>query len=227
MIRFPSNSLDPSSQAWARKVEQEIRDLSQAQSSEASLQRNSADGVAATIRKMSDQIAELAAAQAKLDALVSDLAAQQAALTAQVARINDLVDSQIVPGQASTVVTGPWAIDGTYGTKAMTSIAVPTGYTRAIVYSSGSVSMVNNATGNTILYGYIDIGGSGGNYQTSYVSNGTYRAPSVVTPVHSRTMTGLSGGSITIGIVAALGGTSGIDPDLTRAQVSGFAIFLR
>lgn len=228
MEKFPGNSLDPNSQPWVREVERRVRGLETARSADLSKQSNSAAGVIATLGKLSDQIAALTEAQARLDTVVGDLAAQQASLAAQVARIDSLINSQVVTGYAPTAVAGPWSIGTTYGTKAMTSIPVPTGYTRAVIYASGSASLVNNHTGNAILFGYIDIAGEGGSHQTCYVSNGTYRAPSVVTPVHSRSMSGLAGGSITIGLVAAFGGVSGaIDPDLTRAQVSGFAIFLR
>lgn len=222
-VSFPPNSLDPGSKPWSRKVESEVRAIHRKLDTSDSWRRNSADGLTATLGKLSDQVRELAETQATLATVVTDLQEQQV-------KILGLLNTQVVPAVAPTITTEAWPIDNNYGVKAITSIAVPAGYNRALVYASGSVSMVNNGedTWGTNLFAYIDIAGNGGQHQQCWLGGTTSgRAVAVVVPLHSRTMSGLGGGSINLSMVAGLGSTTGIATDLRRAQIGGFALFLR
>lgn len=229
-IKFPRNSLEPGSQPWGRFVERTLNDLNQASISSSTFQKNSARGVSASLQKLGEQIRALVETQQTLAQQQAELTQQQSALAAQQAEILNLLNSQISPGVAPTVTTSAWAIDGAYGTKASTSIPVPNGYSRALVYASGSISLVNNGTDawGTNVFAYIDIAGGGGSEQQCWLGGTTSgRGVAVVTPMHTRTLGGLSGGSIPLQIVAGLGSTTGVATDLKRAQVGGFAIFLR
>lgn len=201
MIKFPDNALDPTSKAWSRKVEDEIRDLRTALNVDGSFSRNSAAGLNGTLRKISEQIAAIEETQAQIQTVVSgleaqqaELAAQQAELSAQVARIDSLVNNQTVTrvGQATagypafTVPTG-------WGDYAIVDIPVPAGYTQATVMAVCTVGFSSNPADAAQFL--VRVNGDDGPLGTVGLTTGTFDAAAAS---HARVISGLSGGSVTV-----------------------------
>ena len=207
------NNLPPESQPWGRDIEKRLSDLEFGNQVALNRGTNTNDGVLATLRQLSTQIATLVE--------------QQATLSTQQTNITTLLSSQIFPVVAPTVTTSPADLTTTYAIVASTSIPVPSGYTRALVFGIGSMHLTNNGTGGTQLYSYVALNGNNGNANIALISPNTQRSPSLTVPEHSVSLTGLSGGNISLTLLSGLGSASGISQDLKHAQIGGFALFLK
>jgi hypothetical protein len=124
---FPSNNLDPGSQQWARRIESEIRQITQSIVSNASRQDNSAKGMTGTLSKLAEQ-------QAALEEQQAALAAQQAALSSQqgllAATVSDLASRVSVTTSITSFNSGSILNDGVdrvVGADMNITVSVPTG----------------------------------------------------------------------------------------------------
>jgi len=163
-------------------------------------------------------IATLQAQTAALAAQDLVIGAQQAALTAAVANIATLVGQQTTGASAAPGTGSGFNVGTTQGTKASTTIAVPAGYSQALVVAIGSLTMADTAPNRFDTRCGI-AGGYGAALPNLANTVGSTSA------AHSRNLTGLSGGTITLE-VQALAGVSATNGANT-AIVTGFAIFFR
>lgn len=225
-IKFPPNSLDPSSKAWGRALEDEVRRLSTELTTSTSFSENSAAGLNGTLRQLSRQISELAETQAALVTQQATLAAQQTALAAQqsamsvqIARIDSLVSDQVTVGIAATVTTSGWSSSTGHAAKAASSIGVPSGYSQAFVFALASMhfqdTVPNGGWVRTVING--SAGGEMGGLANLELGQSAS---------HTAYFNGLSGGSLGIECqMRSSVGTGGMPGRI--AQISGFAIFLK
>ncbi|MBC7594537.1 MAG: hypothetical protein H7288_11465 [Kineosporiaceae bacterium] len=182
-------------------------------------------------------IASIQATQATQAAQQVTLAAQQAALTdqqtqltAQVATLAAQVALQVSPSGASTSASG-FNISSGSGAVAGVTFTVPSGYTRALILGSGTVTAANTSGTSGYLYVKVVInGGSGpeaativGDFNTAPYTNTVMN----ISASHSATLTGLSGGTFTVQIAARTGGNNFGSSGTNSAMVAAQVIFLR
>lgn len=161
---FASNSLDPASQAWGREVQRRIEALETLNSVDKSMARNASDGLAATLRKLSDQINGLAEAQEQILQAQGELIGQQEALTAvvddlgvQVTRINSLVGAQVSPDRARSETLG-FAIPGslTEVTLVASPVTIPEGFSRCLIFATSTLAGRSNTRSDIFCRTRID-----------------------------------------------------------------------
>jgi hypothetical protein len=185
-------------------------------------QREALPAFMATLGPLFAEIAAAAAAaQAAADAAqdAADAAAAAVAdLAVQVARIDTLVNQQVTFGIAGTATSSGWSSSTGMTTKASSSIAVPAGYSQALVFALASMHFMDSAPNGGWVQAVIagDAGGEMGGLANLQLGQSAS---------HTRVMA-VAGGSIGIECQmrssVATGGMSG-----RIAQVSGFALFLR
>ena len=156
-------------------------------------------------------------------ALSLALAAATASAASASAAATAAYNAQVSPAVGGNSTSG-FSLGTSFGDVTSFSFTVPSGYTRALISASGSVSAAANTGGPGILESRIVIAGTPGAFGATQTS-----AASQVPPVPSfgaASLTGLTaGGTITVTIQAyASGPTSTF---LTAASVSGTALFLR
>ncbi len=213
----PNDNLPPGSQPWKRSIEEDIRRLQVAQQRGDQLDGLSLSGLTQSLRKLGDQVQVLQQQQAELAAQQATLSAQQVQLTSvvndlsdQVARIDALVNAQVTGDVGNNYVVTP--VGSSWGQYAPVTIGVPPGYSRAQVVG---ISSVIGPTSDTYAIRTTIAGVSG----TEFVVFGNNGSVS-----YARTLTGLSGGTITISTgvqnIIASGNNRGVS---TSASI----IFLR
>ena len=144
----------------------------------------------------------LAAQQATLTTTVAGLSAAVADIATNLASINSLL-TQVVKPQAIYNTTNSWAITTTPTVRAAVTIAVPSGYTTAVVSVMGRVDGRNsnstggwNGAGGDLLHSKASIAGvSGIDMDLSVLGSGDHAVS--VMPL-ATVLTGLSGGTITL-----------------------------
>jgi len=158
------------------------------------------------------------AQQAQIAANVAALSAANVTLTAAVANIQTLVGQQTTGAAAAPGTGSGFNVGTSQGTKASTTIAVPAGYSQALVVAIGSLTMADTAPNRFDTRCGI-AGGYGAALPNLANTVGSTSA------AHSRNLTGLSGGTITLEVqaLAAVSATNGAN----TAIVTGFAIFFR
>lgn len=104
------------------------------------------------------------------------------------------------------------------------SIPVPAGYSQALVIATSGITAVSATASATQVYAATEIGGAGGAELWVLTDGAAYTA--TVTTAHARTMTGLSGGSISIGARVRSTIAWGAHP-ANSAVVSASALFFR
>lgn len=164
-------------------------------------------------------VGDLTAKQAALDAANVTLAAQQVTLTAQVASINTLIGQQVTSAVPGAPGTGSGFNVGTsWGTKASTTIAVPAGFSQALVFVAGS--LIFDVTAPEGIYVRCGIAGNYG-MELQDLAN-TVSSTSVF---HSLTLAGLAGGTILLEVQGLASPSS--TNSANQAVVTGFAVFFR
>lgn len=132
---------------------------------------------------------------------------------------NDALASPVTGAVASPGSASGFGFSTSFAAKASTSIAVPSGFTRAVVIATGGVTGTDSAPNR--IDARVSIGGNAGATLSSLANLSTS-----VPASHSRVLTGLSGGSIAIEVQAlaavAIGAGSG-----NLATVTGYAMFFR
>lgn len=108
-----------------------------------------------------------------------------------------------------------------YGTQ---NITVPSGYTQALVMNGVSGGGTNNGAGGDYIYVSSDINGSGGGETPTYAAAGYYASASAF---GIRTLTGLSGGSITVGVRVRTGVGAWAAAAANVVNVNALVIFYR
>ncbi|MFB9956981.1 hypothetical protein [Cellulomonas denverensis] len=146
-----------------------------------------------------------------------DLAVPNGSIT-NAALSNPVTSAIAAPGTAmGWIVNGG---SGVFQTKASTTIAVPSGYSQALVFASASVTYQSPTSSNRF-----DIrAGIGGQYGAQLINLANLVGSSSV--AHSRTLTGLSGGTIALECQVATAVNEAAQAANT-ATVTGFAIFFR
>ena len=155
---------------------------------------------------------------AALNARVDELAAVTSGLATAVANIATLVGQQTTSVAAAPGTGSGFNVGTGQGTKASTTIAVPAGFSQALVVAIGSLTMADTAPNRFDTRCGI-AGGYGAALPNLANTVGSTSA------AHSRNLTGLSGGTITLEVqaLAAVSATNGAN----TAIVTGFAIFFR
>jgi hypothetical protein len=137
---------------------------------------------------------------------------------------NAALVSPAIFGQSSTSQTN-FALGATDTTLASGSIAVPAGYSQALVFVIVSVGVVNPNTASDFIYTKAAINGSLSNESFGYVagSNGSVETMSA----KSQILTGLSGGSISVALTCHAQTNAFAAQSANRAYVDAQAVFLR
>ena len=229
----PAFGLPPAEDSFARQLKD--------------LERTTRENLASVVTSFKSTVDGLKATQAALEEAQSDLATQQSELaTAQstlnttVGRLDDTIDTQnqtitdlqeVVNAQVT-----PWVSNGSgsgfyvspsYATVASAPLAIPAGFTRALVFASGQVTGGNDdAMDIAKLYAHILINGAAGpDSIVSMVNVGWNTA----TAFASANLAGLSGGSISVTIAAKTSGgtTSSTTAPWDNSTLTAQAIFLR
>lgn len=157
-------------------------------------------------------IIDLQNKQAQLDS-------QQASLTSQLASINTLIGQQTTGVAATPGTATGFSVSTSQGTKASTSITVPSGYSQALVLAVGSLTMADTAANR---------------FDTRCGIAGSYgiALPNLANTVgstsagHTQFLTGLSAGSSILLEVQALAAVAATNA-ANAAIVTGLAIFFR
>lgn len=136
---------------------------------------------------------------------------------------NDALASPIMVGRTSAAATG-FGLTGSDQTFASTTIAVPAGFTQALVFVVCNVGAINPTGTDDFLYSKAMIEGVASREVFGYVAdNGGSVA---VTTAKSDLLTGLSGGDITFAVTVRAG-TTWSGNGSNRAYVEAQAVFLR
>lgn len=107
---------------------------------------------------------------------------------------NDALASPVSPGSAGLTQQN-FATSTGAATYAQASIAVPAGYSQALVMNGVSAGATNSGAGTDVLYVAASINGTAGGEQPAQTAAGAYGSGSAFA---IRTLTGLTGGSITV-----------------------------
>lgn len=141
---------------------------------------------------------------------------------------NGSITNAALASPVSSAIAAPgtsmgWAVNGGSGvfqTKASTSIPVPAGYSRALVFASASATYQSPSSSNRF-----DIrAGILGEYGAQLINLANLVGSSSVS--HTRSLTGLNGGAITLECQVATAVNEAAQAANT-ATVTGFAIFFR
>ena len=147
---------------------------------------------------------------------VATLTEQNALLAEQVATIASVVSKQVIPGSGSNAVSG-FSLSTSRAAFTSVTIGIPSGYSRALVFASGSLSGTSGAnTGSDVLFASVTIAGELGPETPNIfaTSSGANAAAS-----STRSLTGLSGGSV----VVAINGRLANGPDIAASRNLNFA----
>jgi hypothetical protein len=136
---------------------------------------------------------------------------------------NDALTSPITVGRTSAADTG-FGVTGSDQTFASTTIAVPAGFTQALVFVVCNVGAINPTVTDDFLYSKAVINGAASREVFGYVANNGGSV--AVTTAKSDLLTGLSGGNITFAVTVRAGATWAGNGS-NRAYVEAQAIFLR
>ncbi|TFB96517.1 MULTISPECIES: hypothetical protein [unclassified Cryobacterium] len=194
------------------------------------LERDLREVIPSVLQTLAPVIKVLQDTQATQAAQQVTLADQQTQLTAQVATLAAQVALQVSPSGASTSASGFGISSGT-GAVAGVTFTVPSGYTRALILGSGTVTAANTSGTSGYLYVKVVInGGSGpeaativGDFNTAPYANTVMN----ISASHSATLTGLSGGTFTVQIAARTGGNNFGSSGTNSAMIAAQVIFLR
>jgi len=107
---------------------------------------------------------------------------------------NAALAAPVTPDSAGLSATN-FALTTTDAVLAQQTISVPAGYTRCLVFNGVSAGAYNNSGNPDSLWVTADINGTGGGGSAQNVANAGYGSASAFAV---RTMTGLSGGTITV-----------------------------
>lgn len=157
----PKRNLSDQAEPWGRSVDQRIADLEGSLSKYQQDTNNALKGINSTTTKLSEQVEAIDLLTQELASQQNLLETQQAQLSAQVTQIAALVNSQVYPVSAhvqETSIVIPQSSSNV--TVARTEVAVPSGYTRALVYVSVVVNGFNNGPTTDNLYCGAVINGS-------------------------------------------------------------------
>lgn len=107
---------------------------------------------------------------------------------------------------------------------AQASIAVPAGYTQALVMNGVSAGATNSGPASDFIYISASINGASGGEQPSQTAAGAYGSGSAFA---IRTLTGLSGGSITVECRIRTGSAAWAAASGNTANVNALVLFLK
>jgi len=168
-------------------------------------------------------IADLIAKQAMLDAQGVILTAAVADLTTAQANIIALVADTVRGGQAGTFTTN-FAVTGTGTSVASGTIAVPAGFTHALVFSTAHAHALNTTAGGDFFYAGAAING----VTPAMISAPTAAGVSATSSGSAtRILTGLSGGVITVDAMVHSAFASWTATASNIASIDAIAIFYR
>ena len=236
----PAFGLPPAEDSFARQLKDLERTTRENLASVVRSFKSTVDDLRVTQATLATAQSDLATAQSDLATQQGELADAQATLNTTVGRLDDtiatqdqtiadlqdVVNAQVFPKVANGSGSG-FYVDSSFATVASATITVPSGYTRALVFASGQVTGGNNdALSIAKLYAHILINGDAGpDSIVSMVNVGWNTA----TAFASQSLTGLSGGSISIAIAAKTSGgtTSSTTAPWDNSTLTVQAIFLR
>lgn len=134
---------------------------------------------------------------------------------------NDALSNPLTAGVAAPDWQNNWSATNSWVTKASTTITVPAGFTEALVFAASSVT----AVGSVIRFDVRSVIGGGAGAAGPEMQNLVNGVAATSVP-HSRTLTGLAGGTITI--AAQVWSTPNLAAHTGNiASITGFAIFFR
>lgn len=150
------------------------------------------------------------------DAVFSgDLAVPNGSIT------NDALSNPLTAGVAAPDWQNNWSATNSWVTKASTTIAVPAGFTDALVFAMSSVT----AVGSVIRFDIRTVIGGGAGAAGPEMQNLVNGVAATSVP-HTRSLSGLAGGTITI--AAQVWSTPNLAAHTGNiASITGFAIFFR
>jgi hypothetical protein len=183
-------------------------------------------GLNSTLGQLSTQITLLTEQQTALDAAVADIAAQQAVLAAQQSTITTLLSEQ-VKATSFGVANNAYTLTNTFALAVSTTVTVPAGYTKAILYATNQMAADISSTGSNIgAYSKIT-SPAGFNDSPNMLNNAAGGFDASVTAVVRHSATGLTGGStITIeGFVFA--SAPGVVTGFPTVTLNGICLFLK
>lgn len=136
---------------------------------------------------------------------------------------NDALSSPLQPGSAG-LTDSNFAVMTAPTVRAQASIAVPAGYSRAMVMNGVAAGATNNSASHDFLYVAASINGTGGGETLTTVYTGTYGSASAWA---IRTLTGLNGGNITVETRVRSGNAAWAASVANSANTNALALFLR
>lgn len=220
MSIIPKRNLPPDAEPWGRSVDERITGIEKTSAKNRRDTSNSQSAINSTVTKLSEQVAAI-------DGLTQRLAEQQAQLSDQVDQLEALVNAQNFP---VTTFTEQLEFVLTPGTGAVpeilrTNIAVPAGFSRAVVYTTASITAYNTTGVMDFLYLGAGINGSRVG-KTAYLTVEADRTVSL-----SRAATAvLSGLTDNIYVTAHAGTLNGLwtsQPTSNNISLSTMVLFLR
>lgn len=212
----PKRFLPPESEPWGRSVDQDLAQIKIDNAKALSEFTNAFKAINSSMKLVSKQIAELTALTTALEQQQNTLAAQQATLAQTVAGMVAIDYASVSEMGFGTALTDQ--------DRAVGAIAVPAGYTRALV----SVTVVAGARNSGANYDYLYASAVIAGVKSREMPNGavsTGTAASFTSKV--LLLTGLSGGSITVGARIHTQGAAWDVFGSNRVYVEASAIFLR
>lgn len=136
---------------------------------------------------------------------------------------NAALESPVSPGSAGLTQQN-FATTTAGATYAQASIPVPDGYTQALVMNGVSAGASNSGTGTDFLYVAASINGVTGGEQPTQTLAGAYGSGSAYA---IRTLTGLTGGSITVECSIRTGSAVWAAATGNTANVNALVLFLK
>lgn len=174
MSAIPKRNLPPDAEQWGRSVDARIERIEKVAERAQQDTDNAQSSINSTVNKLSEQVKAIDTLTQTLAAQQATLASQQSQLTAQVAQIQSVVNSQVYPasGHSDRYVYNLYP--GANAEILAVNIAVPAGYSRALVFGTVSLSVGNTSGGLEAVYAGVSIEGTSLGYSSVTMVENTH-----------------------------------------------------
>lgn len=141
----PKRNLSDQAEPWGRSVDQRLSDLERSSGKDQQDTANALSGLNSTTTKLSKQVLVI-------DELTQKLAEQQEQLAQQIEAIEAVINAQLAPVSDQVSNINFNVNPGPNTPILSTTISVPSGYSRALVYATSTLSAYNNTATDDTLY---------------------------------------------------------------------------
>jgi hypothetical protein len=222
---FPRRNLPNEAEDWGRKVEGRVEGSEKSVQALEQTVGNINRGISGQLTSIGQQIQQIGTILTTLQTQQATLTAQQATLSQQQSDLAALVNQQVLPFRIHNEWSGN-AFPTSDSEIIRVNVTVPSGYTRAAIIATGSLSITIPPVGGAApLRGYMDINGT--TTPRIVTSVGDANIQGSVSPSNSATITGLTGGStFYVRIVGSYTLPVGANANNT-AVLDGMVLFLK